>query len=268
MTDEVLEGAQPDEEVLLPAVEEVSEPEVEVQPPSVTEAGITEDRLQELLSQQREELEEVVSRSVQSIKDRRIGQLETKVDEALAIKDQVDAAGGWDQFLAQAQQAENLEKRVVDMVQAHLLKANVSPAQPQKDWRSEWKTESQEILDAAAEDGITVTREEVNQAIFGKNFQTKGEAYAAVNKLIVAKAKGEAIPTAAVTTEGGRVAPTPEPQAPKPFRQQFDELMAAGKADEARALLDAQWEKADADAVKTSAIAAARAAGLEVSDLE
>ena len=104
MTDKVPEGAQPTEERLAPAVLDASAGS-EVQQPSVS-VGLTEERLKELLEAQNKALEETIERRVQSVKDRRFAQLETRLDETLALKDQVEAAGGWDPYLAQQQQTE------------------------------------------------------------------------------------------------------------------------------------------------------------------
>jgi hypothetical protein len=251
MTDKVQEGAPVTPE---PVVEKqqvaepapnVSEVTPEVQQPSVPAGGITEDRLLELLAKDREELKAElggeIERGIQSMKDRRFGKLETKVDEALAIKEQVEAAGGWDQFLSQRRQADDMQAMLESMINARIPQTAVSA---QERWNDEWATESQKILDNAAKIGIDLTPEEVNTVKFnnGIPFKTKGDAYSALNNAIIAKARGETISIAAVATEGGEVASPPAPPpGPKTFRQELNE--AQGDAVAERSVLDKKWDE-------------------------
>ena len=122
-------------------------------------------------------------------------------------------------------------------------------------------------MDAAAKLGVTLSTEEYNAALFGKKFATKGDAYAALNQAVIAKAKGEAIPTAAVAIEGGDVARPPEPTTPKPFRQKVNEALAKGKSDEARKLIDDQWAAVDREAKLAAAKRALAEAGVTPQEL-
>lgn len=267
-----LEGALEEEGAEELAVPKVSEP-TEVKPPSVPSGGITEDRLQELLAAQRAELEEVISKGVQSIKDRRIGQLETKVDEALALKSEVEAAGGWDQFLVQRQQADLLDKKIEQLVEARISQGagkSVQMPTAQTSWQAEWRDESQKILDAAAKSGVSLSKEEYNAAMFnnGRPFNSKGDAYAALNQAILRKSKGESISVAAVATEGGDVAKPPAPPAtPKTAAQRFEEAKAAGDYATMEAIQAERWDNVEKLQKETAARNALAAAGLTAEDL-
>jgi hypothetical protein len=138
-----------------------------------------------------------------------------------------------------------------------------------QNWQSEWAVTSQKILDAAAQNGTSMTVDEVNTVAFnnGIQFESKADAEAALTAALIAKAKGESIPVSVVSTEGGEVAQPPAPPAePKPFRQQFDELQAAGKTTEARELLDSQWKVADDETRVADARRAAEEAGLTLAE--
>ena len=52
----------------------------------------------------------------------------------------------------------------------------------------------------------------------------------------------------------------------RPFREQFDTLNDAGDTAGARKLLDDEWKRNDVLTAKNNAIAAARAAGLEIKE--
>jgi hypothetical protein len=239
MTDEKQEGAQPTEERLAPAVLEASA-ETEVQQPSLG-AGVTEERLKELLAQQSKTLEETIERRVQSVKDRRFAQLETRLDEAVVLKEQVEAAGGWDPYLAQQQQTEAIEKRLEQMIEARISR---KPVSPQETWQAEWSAESQKILDAAKERGVELTDGELTQVKFnnGLPYGTKGDAYAALNRALLSKAIGDKTPVSVVSAEGGEAPRPPEPpKAPMTFRQKFDKARTSGNEAEARKILDEQW---------------------------
>lgn len=240
MTPDPQEGVQAPEELQEQTVPEVSEV-LEVQQPSAAPAGLTEARFTELLDVQKAALLEEFDRKLQSQKDRRIGKLESKVEELLATKEAVESAGGWDQIIDRQQQAEDLETRFNTILDARLSQA---PA-PQRGWQAEWDAESQKILDGASKLGVSLTTEEYNAALFGKKFATKGDAFAALSQALLRKGRGESIPTAAVIAEGGEVARLPEPKAPKNFRQKFDEARAKGDGSDARKLLDERWAEVD-----------------------
>jgi len=262
MPDELLEGAQPTKESVELATPQVSEV-TEVQQPSVG-GGVSEERLTELLEAQRTALLEDFDRKLQSQKDRRIGKLESKVDEILATKAAVEAAGGWDQVISQQRYAEDLEAKLNAALDARLSQP---PASQPDNWRAEWDAESRKIMDAAARLGVTLSTEEYNAALFGKKFATRGDAYAALNQAVIAKAKGEAIPKAAVATEGGDVARPPESTAPKPFRQKVNEALAKGKSADARKLIDEQWAVVEKEAKLAQARQALAEAGVAPEEL-
>src|SRR3990167_3174934 len=124
MPDELLEGAQPTQEPTELAMPQVSEV-TEVQQPSVG-GGVSEERLTELLEAQRTALLEDFDRKLQSQKARRIGKLEGKVDELLATKAAVEAAGGWDQVISQQQYAEDLKAELNAALDARLSQTPAS----------------------------------------------------------------------------------------------------------------------------------------------
>ena len=262
MTDELVEGAPAPEESKGLAVPEISAEEREVQQPSEKSGGLTEARVLELLGTQLKALDEKIeslSRQAQSAKDRAI----SKTAKELAdLKARLDAAGGDWNTLAREAEAQTLYQRL-DGLEARLSQAPAS----QPTWQAEWDTESRKVLDAASKFGITLTTEEYNAAFFGKKFKAKGDAYAALNAVIIAKAKGESISAAAVATEGGEVARPPEPTTPKPFRQKVNDALAAGKSDEARKLIDKQWEAVEKEAKVAEARRALAEAGVSPADL-
>jgi len=269
MPEELKEGApETAEESVGLAVPEISEGAPEVQQPSPATAGLTEERLKELLEDQKAALAEMIERRVQSTKDRRIGKLESKVDELLVLRQEVEAAGGWDPVISQQRQAEDWEARMTRIVDARLPRQPASQpvSDPTDAWRAEWNAESQKILDAASKLGIVITPEEYNAAMFGKKFKTPGDAYAALNQAIIRKGRGDDVTTAAVATEGGGVPRTPEPTTPKPFRQQLDEAKKKGDA-EARKVLDAQWAVIEKDRAREQARLALEEAGVSPEEL-
>lgn len=241
MPDEVKEGTPVELELSAPVVQEVSKADVEVQQPSSTESALTEKRLLELLDAQRAALEEAIDRKVQSTKDRRIGQIESKLDEMLALRQQVEAAGGWDTAIAQKQQEDRLEKLIEDRISR--AAGPTAREFAQDSWQREWAAESQKILDAAKVMGVVLTNEEYTQTMFnnGLAFVSKGDAYAALNRTIVAKAKGEAIPVSVVSSEGGKTATTPEPKTPKSFKEKLAEAKRTGKDADTRKVIDERW---------------------------
>lgn len=268
MTDEVLESTPIEEESPEPVVPEISTPEPEDKPTSVNE-GLTEARLNELLAARdealTEKLSEVVSRSVQSQKDRRIGKLETKLDELMAAKEQ---GLSLDDLINEQAQAEMLDSRLEAALQAKLQQ--IQPQPTGESWEQEWARESQKVLDKAQKRGVNITREEYNTAMFnnGVPFQSKGDAYAALNDLLVAKAKGEAISISAVATEGGDVAQPPAPPAPaKSFQEQFNDAKASGDQAKMRELTDKKWEDFEKLRAKEAALAEMKAAGISPEEL-
>jgi hypothetical protein len=266
MTDAEQEGALPVEELQAPEVQEVSTPATEVQQPSVPEAtGLTEDRLIEILA----ERDELAARQAQSAKDRAISR---NAKDIAALLERFESLGGDEgaanKMVADAETQALLQ--TVEELKSTIQTMQTAPVAPTTgdSWQAEWAVDSQKILDAAETLGVELTNNEYNQAMHnnGVAFETKADAYAALNKAILAKQKGESMPVSAVSTEGGEVAQTPEPTVPKPFRQQFDELNEAGDTAGARALLDQQWEQADEETRKANARRAAEAAGLKLAE--
>ena len=237
----------------------------EVKQPSVS-VGITEERLKELLEAQGKVLEETIERRVQSVKDRRFAQLETRLDESLALKQQVEAAGGWDPYLAQQQQTEAIEKRLEQMIEARISR---KPVSTQETWQAEWSAESQKILNAAKERGVELTDGELTQVKFnnGLAYETKGDAYAALNRALLAKAIGDKTPVSVVSAEGGEAPRPPESKTPKTFRQKFDEARKGGNDAEARKLLDAQWVEVERLGRVEAARKTLTAAGVSLEEL-
>ena len=271
MPEELKEGAQEVLESPELAVPEISEALTEVQQPSPAPAGLTEERLQELLDVQRAALEETIERKVQSTKDRRIGKIESKVDELLALREQVEAAGGWDPIINQRQSEDALDARLNAILDARLPRQPASqpvPADPKLAWQKEWNAESQKILDAAVQLGVTLTTEEYNAALFGKKFQTAGDAYVALNQAILRKGRGEAIPGAAVVVEGGSLPRQPGPVVPKTFRERLDEAKSRGDDKEARRILNEQWASVESLQAKEEAKRLLQERGLTTDDLK
>ena len=268
MTEEALEGAPVTPEPVEPVVPEVSEVIEEVQQPSVPETGLTESRLEQLLKAQDERfeaMEERLERAAQSAKDRGISK---NAQEIAAIRGQLESLGGdWGALQAQAE-TQSLYDRIA------LLEGGVTsspaPAPVAQVWQEEWASESQKIQDAAAKRGVNLEPEEYNAAMFnnGVAFKTKGDAYAALNNAIIAKAQGEAIPVAAVATEGGDVATPPAPLAPpKTSAQQFEEAKAAGDYEAMEAIQAERWDNVEKLQKVQTAQEALDAAGISAEDL-
>ena len=268
MTDTVVEGAPVTPEPVEPTIPEVSEVTPEVQQPSVPETGLTESRLEQLLKAQDERfeaMEERLERAAQSAKDRGISK---NAQEIAAIRGQLESLGGdWGALQAQAE-TQSLYDRIAQLEGG--VTSSPAPAPDAQEWREEWASESQKILDAAAKREVTLSPEEYNAAMFnnGVAFNTKGDAYAALNQAILAKAQGEAIPVAAVATEGGSVAPPPAPPAePKAFRQQLDEALASGDIAKQDEIMANQWKEFESLQEKEAALAQLKAAGISPEDL-
>lgn len=272
MTDQTQEGALPEQELEELAVPQVSETE-EVQQPSVPSGGITEDRLSALLEEKLEArlsaLQEQLARQAQSAKDRGISANAKQINEILS---RLDALGGNREALIQEADQATLLKKISEL-EARLSQGPAQPVQmssPQTAWQAEWRDDSQKVLDAAAKSGVSLTSEEYNSAMFnnGRPFGSKGDAYAALNRAIVAKAKGEAIPMAAIATEGGNVAKPPAPPAtPKTAAQRFEEAKAAGDYVAMEAIQAERWDTVEKLQKETAARNALAAAGLTAEDL-
>ena len=262
MTDELQEGALPVDETEELVAPEVLETDAEVQQPSVTEAGITEDRLLEILA----ERDEKAARAAQSAKDRAISRNAKDIADILERFE----AGGSDKakFIADVDQQEAIDAQAQwqSTIESRLSQL---AAPTRQSWQDEWAGDSQKILDKAAEDGIDLSTEEYNAAMFnnGVAFASNGDAYAALTSVLNKKAKGEKIPVSAVSTEGGDVARIPVPEAPKEFRQQLDQAIEENDDDAARKLLDQKWAEIEKVRAAETARAALQDAGLSVEDL-
>jgi hypothetical protein len=249
------ESGLPTEEPQDPQVPVVSE--VADDKPTSAPSGLTEDKLKEILDARFEAIADRLEKQAQSVKDRRIGKIETKLDELMALREQAEKRG-WDDVLADAQQAETFEATVQKMLDAR-LPAAAAPRSAEEEWRSEWASEAKKIVDSAEKLGISLSTEEYNQAMFGKKFATKADAYGALNAAIIAKAKGEGTPAAAVAPEGGDIARPPEPRAPTTWKQDYDRALASNDRKKARELLDHRWD----DIEKAQKLEAARRAAAE-----
>lgn len=272
MPDEVTEGTPVATEQEELAVPDVSQAEQEVQQPSQAESE-TEDRLTKLLEAQEERfeaMEERLERMAQSAKDRGISK---NAQEISAIRQQLEALGGDWGALQQQAERETLYNEIEQLKQ-RISQEPTAPARQEADpksaWQAEWREESQKILDAAAKSGVDLAPEEYNSAMFnnGRPFDSKGDAYAALNQAILAKAKGENISIAAVATEGGDVAKPPAPPAkPKTAAQRFEEAKAAGDYEAMQAIQAERWDNVEKLQKEQSARQALEAAGLTAEDL-
>lgn len=258
MPEELKEGAQVPEEPQELVAPVVSEEVTEVQQPSPAPEGQNEERLEKLIGAVAtlNEKVEKLARQEQSAKDRAISKTAKELAE---VKSRLDAFGGDWNALAQEAEARTLYQRI-DTLEARLSQApaNRPAADNKAAWQAEWDAESRKILDAAKQLGVSLSSEEYNLALFGKKFDSKGDAYAALNQAIYRKMSGNNVPAAAVATEGGEVARPPEPQAPKPFRQQLEDAKKRGDEAGARQVLDQKWaeiEKAQAREIAKQALA-------------
>ena len=267
MPEELKEGAQVPEEPQELAAPVVSDVVTEVQQPSPAPEGQTEERLDKLIGAVAtlNEKVEKLARQEQSAKDRAISKTAKELAE---VKSRLDAFGGDWNALAQEAEARTLYQRI-DTLEARLSQAPASQraADTKSVWQAEWDAESRKITDAAKQLGIALSPEEYNAALFGKKFDSKGDAYAALNQAIYRKMAGENIPTAAVATEGGDVARQPEPTAPKPFRQQLEDAQKRGDGAAARQILDQKWAEIEKLQAREIAKQALADAGVSPEDL-
>jgi len=267
MPEELKEGAQEAPESQELAVPEISEAPAEVQQPSPAPTGQTEERLEKLIGAVTalNEKVEKLSRQEQSAKDRAISKTAKELAE---VKARLDAFGGDWNALAQEAEAQTYQQRLAAL-EARISQAPASQpaADPKSAWRAEWDAESQKILDAASRLGVALTPDEYNAAMFGKKFTTKGDAYAALNQALLRKGAGEAIPAAAVVTEGGDVPRAPEPKTPKTFRQQLDDANKKKDSTEARRILDAKWAEVERGRAREEAKRVLQESGVDPKEL-
>ncbi len=269
MTDQVVEGTLSTPEIVEPAVPQVSEVDQGVQLPSVPSVGITEDRIEELLDARLGELKAELDKQAQSAKDRGISANAKQINEILARLDQL---GGNREALIQEVDQQALLTKIANL-ETQISQRPASPTQTadaQSAWQVEWRDDSQKVLDAAAKKGVSLTQDEYNAAMFnnGVPFPSKGDAYAALNQAILAKAKGEAIPIAAVVTEGGETPRPPAPPAqPKTAAQRFEEAKAAGDLTAMQQIQQERWDEVEILQKRAAAEQALSAAGLTAEDL-
>ena len=264
MTDDTQEGALPADETQGLVAPEVLEEEAEVQQPSGGEAGITEARLIEILA----ERDEKQARRDQSAKDRAIS---AQGKDIAAIFERLEELGG-DQgaLLREADQQAAIDENQTWQAGIDSRLAAMATANTKQTWQDEWDGDSQKILDAAeAEDGVSLSNEEINAAFFGLKLESRGAAYVVLNSLIAAKRSGKpaVIPASAVSTEGGEVAHTPEPTVPQTFRQEFDKADAEGDDAKMREILDSRWDELDKDAEIEKARLTLERSGISAEDL-
>ena len=234
------------------------------QQPSATAGGLTEEQLQKLLEEREARLMERIERSLQSIKDRRISKLEKTQQEILALRQRLEEAGGdWDLLAREAAQSELTAK--IEALENKLVELTTAPKAGSESWEDEWKRESQKILDEAKKWGVTLTPEEYRAALFtGEPFTSKGDAYAALQRAIFRKMKGESIPAAAVVGEGGEPA---KPSEDLDFRQKFEQTLKKAGPNDAQQLLMKQWEQVGKELRKHQAREQLLAQGLSPEDL-
>ena len=163
-------------------------------------SGVTEDQLKEYGEQWLEQAKAEANKAAQSTKDVRFSKFETEIGELKAV---VEASGG-DWKKVESDLAENSLRQQV----AANTEALTSGSGGGTSWEKEWADTSQQMLEGAAEKyGVTLT--EAEKATFQTmRFDTSVQAFGALNDAILAKARGEAIPTAAVASEGAASATT------------------------------------------------------------
>ena len=195
-TEPVLESAEPQ---ALPT------PEVSPQPSGATPSAAPDADLivSRLKSELLPELKQYVDRGNQSVKDRRIAGLEKRIEELTSAKTALDAHGGdvgkaarelaIDDLLGQGQES-----------QANLGKVG-----------EDWEAGVREILvDAEKSAGVKVPLDdpELRAAVLNpdgtpKTFPSWSKAYAAVNRVVLRRAKG--VPAAMVPAEVAGLSATP-----------------------------------------------------------
>ena len=269
MTTETLEGAQPEEELVTPEPTKVA-PELESfsktedKQPSEPR-GLTDERLESLLGAVKalDEKVEGFSRQAQSAKDRAISKTAADLAE---VKARLDSFGGDWNAMAQAEEARGLYERVAALEKG-ISKPSVSSPEA---WQKEWDAEHRKILDAAKERGVELTKEEFNQVMFnnGLPYASKGDAYASLNRALLAKAIGDKTPVSVVSAEGGETPRLPEPKAQKTFRGKLDAAKATNDQVAVRKILDEQWEALDRQTKLAAAKRAASEAGVELKESE
>jgi hypothetical protein len=195
---------------------------------------LLDEKLSAFQQAQKELLEQLAEREVQSKHDRRYGRFESKLDELLAIKERVETAeGNWDDILAQIERQEatqNLESALDAKIQEALtsirpvMDETAVVTQRKAEWEMEWAQAVQNIQDKATEDGLEIPADALVQVQDG-TYNTKIDAYTALNDLYIAIKTGTEIEVAAVQPEGGGGAPPASEPKVSPKTEDYDAVM-------------------------------------------
>lgn len=172
------------------SVEPMVLPTPEVSPPSEPTPSAALD-VGQLVSQLKEsilpELKQYVDRSTQSVKDRRIAGLEQRVSDLTSAKAALEAHGG------------DINKAARELAIDELLGRGDSPANLGK-VGEDWGAGVQKILSEAASAGIKISADDPElQAVSKGSYASWADAYAAVNRVVLRRAKG--VSTANVPAE-------------------------------------------------------------------
>ena len=195
MATDAMESAQEPTEPKAPPAPQVSA--VSGDKPGSSGKGLSEVRFAELLEERDKRLLEQVERLQQSTKDRRFARLEKGIQELRTIKARLeDSKGDWSALEREATENEYLGR-------LEQLEARLSGPDGGSSWDREWATDSERMLKQAAEKyGVILSPAEL-ASISGRTFETRTDAFGALNDVILAKARGEEVPAAAIASEGG-----------------------------------------------------------------
>lgn len=199
MPDEVMESAPEPQEAEAPPAPKLSEPSGGQRPsePEQEVRGILT-RLAEKMESLEVSLQEQVRREVQSTKDRRFAKQEQELAE---IKAYLDASGG------------DIKKAAREMQLDEILSQGRLPREDRggSDWERDWNQGSESILRSALDDfGVKVDRSDPEyREIVGRTYNSPADAFAALNRLVARRVKGESAPAAAAATEGSAPASPP-----------------------------------------------------------
>ena len=193
MPDEPTESAPEVAEAQALPTPAVSQPSEVQQPSATADTDAIVLRLKEALLP---ELKQYVDRGTQSVKDRRIAGLEKKIEELASAKVALDAHGG------------DVHKAARDLaIDEWLTKGEQQPASGRSG--EDWETGVQKILSEAEKSaGVKVPLDDPDlQAVAKGSYQSWADAYAAVNRVVLRRAKG--LPAASMPTEVTGIPVTP-----------------------------------------------------------
>lgn len=202
MTDEAVESAAESKEQVAPPAPQVSE--ASRQEPSAP-SGVTEDTLKQMFSDFENRMNESLERQVQSQKDKRFARIEKDLESLRNIRERLEAnQGDWSALEREAVENEYLSR--LDQIESQLSKPQSGGA----NWEQEWAQQSEAMLkDAADKYGVNLTPEEM-AAVSGRTYESYSQAFGALNDVILAKARGEAVPRAAIVPDSvGQTSPPP-----------------------------------------------------------